>query len=298
MTSITVVIPYYRQAHYLTEAIESVLAQAHDATEIIVVDDGSPDDAASIAMAYPHVRYIRQPNRGVVAARNRGLKASQGDYVVFLDGDDHLLPGHFEVSLRAFRENPEVACVFGTYRFFGSAPEENIHDCRPRPDHYATLLRNNFIGTLAGIMFKRAVLVRLGGYRDDVRGCDDYELMLRVVRQRPVRCHHQLVAEYRRHAGQMSSDLPLMLTNSIRALRLQRPYIKGHTVYQEAYRHGIRRCRLLYGDPLVWKMVSVAKAGEWRTALSYLSVLVQRHPQGLAEMLQHKLQVLAGAQSR
>ena len=89
---VSVVIPCYRQAHFLPDAIESVLAQTYPHFEIIVVDDGSPDDTRAVAGRYPGVRCLRQRNRGLSAARNAGLAASIGTYVVFLDADDRLTP--------------------------------------------------------------------------------------------------------------------------------------------------------------------------------------------------------------
>ena len=112
----SVVIPCYNQAHFLSEAIESVLAQSYPHFEIVVVDDGSTDDTPKVAARYPAVRCIRQDNRGLSAARNAGLGCSEGEYVVFLDADDRLLPEALEVGLECFDANPECAFVSGHYR--------------------------------------------------------------------------------------------------------------------------------------------------------------------------------------
>ena len=88
---VSVVIPCYNQAHFLGEAIESVLAQTYPHLEIVVVDDGSTDNTGEVAARYPGVRYVRQENQGLAAARNTGLRHSSGDYLVFLDADDRLL---------------------------------------------------------------------------------------------------------------------------------------------------------------------------------------------------------------
>src|ERR671916_3003782 len=92
---VSVVIPCYNQAHFLGEAIESVLSQTYEEFELIVVDDGSKDDTEELASSYAaedaRVRLIRQQNRGLAGARNRGLSESSGEYVVFLDSDDRLL---------------------------------------------------------------------------------------------------------------------------------------------------------------------------------------------------------------
>src|SRR6266702_7743194 len=78
---VSVVIPCYNQAHFLHEAIESALAQTYSLCEILVVDDGSTENIAEVAAGYPKVRYIRQENSGVSAARNKGWKQSRGEYL-------------------------------------------------------------------------------------------------------------------------------------------------------------------------------------------------------------------------
>src|SRR5207245_2441139 len=80
---VTVVIPCYNNASFLHDAIQSVLSQTYQRTELIVVDDGSSDDTSDVASSYPVTRLIRQPNQGVSAARNAGLSQASGDYVVF-----------------------------------------------------------------------------------------------------------------------------------------------------------------------------------------------------------------------
>src|SRR4051794_22956010 len=82
---VSVVIPCYNQARFLGEAIESVLRQSYPHFDIIVVDDGSTDDASEVAERYSKVRCIRQENQGLSATRNRGMSYSKGEYVIFLD---------------------------------------------------------------------------------------------------------------------------------------------------------------------------------------------------------------------
>src|ERR1700722_9303161 len=87
-----VIIPTFNHAHFLTDAIMSVLAQTRPADEIIVVDDGSTDDPATVVAKFQKVRLIRRDNGGLSAARNTGLRGCKTSHVVFLDADDRLFP--------------------------------------------------------------------------------------------------------------------------------------------------------------------------------------------------------------
>lgn len=116
---VTVVIPVYNGARYLGDAIRSVLEQTLPAMEIVVVDDGSTDASAEIAASFGDVvRLIRQDNRGVAAARNRGLRDASGAYVAWLDQDDLATPNRIESQLRAFDVPSPPDVVFGAMRQF------------------------------------------------------------------------------------------------------------------------------------------------------------------------------------
>ncbi|PYX11479.1 MAG: hypothetical protein DMG84_23855 [Acidobacteria bacterium] len=101
---VSVIIPCYNQAHFLHEAIESVLAQSYPNFEIIMVNDGSTDSTADVVRRYSPVRYVYQENAGLSSARNTGLKKSRGEYVVFLDADDRLLPEALQVGIDCLRD--------------------------------------------------------------------------------------------------------------------------------------------------------------------------------------------------
>src|SRR5437867_5651771 len=114
---VSIIIPCYNQAQFLREAIQSALAQTYPHREIFIVDDGSTDNTAEVTAGYRDVRYIRQENSGVSTARNTGLKQSRGEYLVFLDSDDRLLPAALEIGVDCLREHPECAFDFGPSRF-------------------------------------------------------------------------------------------------------------------------------------------------------------------------------------
>ncbi|PYI51683.1 MAG: hypothetical protein DMC62_07885 [Verrucomicrobia bacterium] len=112
----SVIIPCYNQAHFLHEAIESASAQTYSHREILVVDDGSTDNTAKVTASYPGVRYVRQENLGVASARNTGFKQSRGEYLVFLDADDRLLPEALRVGVDCLRQHPDCAFAAGFCR--------------------------------------------------------------------------------------------------------------------------------------------------------------------------------------
>jgi glycosyltransferase involved in cell wall biosynthesis len=291
---ISVVIPCHGQAHFLGEAIESVVAQTYPAHEIIVVDDGSPDHTAEVARRYPGVRYVRQAQQERCVARNRGLRESTGSFVVFLDADDRLLPHHLDAGLAAFRAKPDAAFVCGDYRWYGDAQATHVHDCRPLPDHYGTLLRTNFIGPPHTVMFRREIVVQEGGFRVGFESCEDQDLYLRMARRYPIHCHHSVVAEYRRHGSQTSQRWDVMLRRAVAVLRSEYPHVKGHPVYEQAWQEGLERRRYLYGEPLLWATVAAARSGDVGRTLRFLSVLIRCYPRGLVMVMRHKVSALCG----
>jgi glycosyltransferase involved in cell wall biosynthesis len=106
--SISVVIPVYNAAAYLDRAILSVLEQSVHVDEIIVVDDGSTEDIQKIALHYAQIKYLSQPNSGVSAARNHGIKAANCEWICFLDADDEWYPSKIAEQLSLLNQFPEV----------------------------------------------------------------------------------------------------------------------------------------------------------------------------------------------
>jgi glycosyltransferase involved in cell wall biosynthesis len=125
--AVSVVIPCFQGARYLAEAVESVVAQTVTDWEIVIVDDGSTDGSAEVAEAlmrsHParQIRLLRQSNEGTPTARNAGIAASVGRYILPLDADDILLPQLLEKTVAALDAEPNVAIVYTDYRRFGSA---------------------------------------------------------------------------------------------------------------------------------------------------------------------------------
>jgi len=109
----SVIIPVYNGARWLGPAIESVLAQDYRPVEIIVVDDGSSDASTEVALRYPGVRCLGQPNRGPGAARNAGMRVASGQYLAFLDADDLMPPTKLSLQIGYLEAHPEVGATMG-----------------------------------------------------------------------------------------------------------------------------------------------------------------------------------------
>lgn len=278
----SVVITCHNQGAFLAQAIESALAQTYPGVEVIVVDDGSTDETAEVAARYPDVRLVSQPRAGLPAARNAGLGLCTGDVVTFLDADDRLLPHAVETGVRALLAHPEAACVAGHYRLIDAAGTVTAEWTRAPVDFdpYAALLRRNHIGMHAAVLYRRAVLVELGGFDTTLRACEDYDVYLRLARAHDIHVHGVLIAEYRRHAGNLSRDPVLMLEAALRVHRRQWPYVRTRPRYLAAYREGRAFWRDYYGGQVL-ELLRTGTGDATRIRRAAWALLVH-HPWGLA----------------
>jgi len=279
---VSVVIPCYNQAHFLGEAIESVLAQTHPHHEIVVVDDGSTDDVQSVVARYPGVRCIHQPNAGLSAARNAGIRRSNGDYLVFLDADDRLLPEALEIGLDDLRNFPHCAFVYGHYQHvdLDGSPLPTPPVWWPVEDHYWAMLRTNHVGMPASALYRREVFEHVTGF-GQLTPCADYDLSLRIASQFPIHSHGRVVAEYRQHGSNMSRDQPKMLAAALTALRGQHHNVEHDPALCQAYDVGVKFWRALYGDPLARDVAAQIRKGRWLRAVRGITALARHHRRGL-----------------
>jgi glycosyltransferase involved in cell wall biosynthesis len=286
--TVSVVIPCFNQGRFLSEALESALAQTRPAAEIVVVDDGSTDNTAAVARRYPNVRCLRQRNKGLASARNTGLRQTNCDYVVFLDADDRLRPQALEIGVRELQEHPACALVWGRCVRIDEQGQQ-LPTVPPPPvegDPYAALLRNNFIWTPAIVMFRRAMCAPLMRFDPAVDASADYELYLRIAREFPIHGHTAVVAEYRLHGASMSRNASLMLTSTMEVLRAQRPYIARRRTYKRAFEQGRRSWQGYYGEQLIEQIAQQARdPRRWVAVGAMVAVLARYYPRGLAAQL-------------
>lgn len=242
---VSVIIPTYNYAHFIGEAIQSVLDQTYRNFEIVVVDDGSTDNTGEVVAQFPAVRYLPQPNQGIAAARNTGLRSTSGDFLVFLDADDRLLPQALESGLAFLEKQPNCVFVSGHWELIDlegrplpSPPPAAIHE-----DHYRAFLNYNYIGTVGQVMFRRALFSTEAWFDPTVPGCDDAELYLRIAKKYPVAAYDQIVVQHRNHGGNTSSDRVMMLKSMETIYGRQLREVQGNPLLEELCKEGITLCR-------------------------------------------------------
>jgi glycosyltransferase involved in cell wall biosynthesis len=280
---VSVVIPCAGHAHYLGEAIESVLAQTYPHLEVVVVDDDSPDNASAIASRYAGVRRLSTDGEGVSAARNVGLRNTNGDFLVFLDADDRLLPDAIEIGLRRLEEHPECAAAIGAYvRASHDGKQIDTHDQPPvEREQYAALMRDNWAGFPGRAIYRRAVFEHVGGFDTRRKAAEDFAFNLEIMRQFPVCSHEAVVVEHREHNRNSSADAAMMLTETLAALKAQRSAVKRDPRLRAAYREGTRHMKAYYGDLLAVQTRESLREKRPGDALREAALLARRHPSGL-----------------
>jgi len=239
-TTVAVIIPTFNQARFLPDSIMSVLAQTRPADEIIVVDDGSNDDPASVVAKFPTVQFIRQRNRGPSAARNTGLRNCRASHVVFLDADDRLLPMALEAGLMRIASRPDCAFVYGGFRVISKDGRPISHD-RFTPiegDSFHALLHANLPIIPSTALFRRDCLLAVNGFDETLRRCEDYDLFLNIAQRYPVASHPEIVAEYRRHGQNVSDNHVAMLKAELAVRHRYEARIRPNALARAHFRDG------------------------------------------------------------
>lgn len=276
----SIIITCYNHGRFLGEAIDSAVKQTWPPLEIIVVDDGSIDNTPEVVKQYPNVIGIRQENQGVCAARNTGLHACRGKYVLFLDADDLLFPGALETSVSAMNAHPDWAFVSGDFR--NCDEKRNIlgtfGPTEVTGDRYLALLRRNYVAMHATVLYRRSVFDQVGGFDTRLRTAEDHEVFLRIARQFPVGQIQGLMALYRHHTTNASRDAKQMLLGAIEVIGRERAYFGTDPRRWAAYRAGMQHNCANYCQRFLLESLRRLKRAEERKEGIRGILFLLRHP--------------------
>jgi len=272
---VSVVVPAFNAASTLSLTLSSIANQTYRSLDIIVVDDGSTDRTAAIArhfrLSEPRLRVITQPNGGVAAARNAGIRSSKGEFVAFIDADDLWHPTKIELQIEALlAEDPDVALVYSPYRVIDT--DGNVIASSRRHGASGWVLNRhlyeNIVGNGSSVLVRKAVLQELGGFDSWLReqgaeGCEDLLLQLRIAARYKFREVPAYLIGYRKHRGNMSSDRDRMSRSGLLAITraLSEYGVSGQETRGVLVRYA-------------WKRFKIAiKRGDWRQAVDMLGRL-------------------------
>ncbi len=256
MPLVSVVIPCYRGANYLAGAIESCLRQSIADLEVIVVDDGSPDDSLQIAQSYAvrdtRVQVLRhETNQGLARAFNTGFHAARGEYFTRLAHDDLFREDALERMVGCLRANPDCGLVYCDMLLI-DAGGKPIH-LLPSEEPQRALLPADRVGLC--VMWPRRVWQTVGPFDPRFDTAEDYEFFLRISRRFPLaKCPGEAPFFFRYHPGQV---------NRTRARELDYCYARAQFahVLALAARHPFR--------PRYWTKLVTGSLRVFRRRLAY-----------------------------
>ncbi|MEE8138400.1 MAG: glycosyltransferase family A protein [Thermoanaerobaculia bacterium] len=219
--SVSVVIPTHNRAELLRRALRSVEGQSRPAGEVIVVDDGSDDGTGDLVRSqFPRVRYLWQQNRGVSAARNRGIEAATGRWIAFLDSDDEWRPQKLERQLAALAREPGYRVCHTDEIWIRNGRRVN-----PKRKHakqggwiFRSCLPLCAISP-SSVVIHRSIFDDVGRFDEGLEACEDYDLWLRICCRYPVLLVDEpLVVKHGGRADQLSRRIGGLDRYRIRAL--------------------------------------------------------------------------------
>jgi glycosyltransferase involved in cell wall biosynthesis len=205
----SVIIPAYNAKQYIAKAIESCLSQTYSPHEIIVVDDGSTDGTAEFAESFPSpVRVIRlSENMGLPTARNRGVQASTGDWLAFLDADDWFLPEKLERQRRCALENEHAVLIYTAC--YTSRDGVEAHAQFNPPAVLEKMLRYRCAFHVGTVVLRRDAFDAMGGFDPSLRVDEDWDMWLRLAARYTVKSFAvvpDFLAVYQITPGSLSSN--------------------------------------------------------------------------------------------
>ena len=229
---VSIIIPAYNVAQFISETLDSVFAQTFDDYEVIIVNDGSPDSVELERVLNPYldkIWYLKQENRGAGAARNAGLRAARAKYVAFLDADDVWLPNYLEKQV-SFIESDGYDLVYSNALLIGDSPwaGKTYMDRDPSngPVTLEALLGERCMVITSGVLARREAIVEVGLFDESLPNSQDFDLWVRLARRPGARMNFQrpVLLKHRAHDGSLASDAIKSVEGELKVLRRVREW--------------------------------------------------------------------------
>lgn len=227
---ISVIIPAYNYAHFLPQALNSILEQTYANWECIIIDDGSTDDTKVVAKKFTaaddRIKYHYQVNAGLSASRNKGIELAKGEWIQFLDADDLLHSEKFSKQLAVFMREQDADIVYSDYMWF----EQSIQAAWIAPGYYSAIKgdackaflmswEKGFSIPIHSYLFRRSCFMRWGLFDIHLPTHEDLDLQLRYSLHGAAYVYSEgVMAYYRVHQNSMAKDLTLMHKGYLTAL--------------------------------------------------------------------------------
>jgi glycosyltransferase involved in cell wall biosynthesis len=278
---VSVIVTCFNHARFLGQAVDSARCQTWRSLEVVVVDDGSTDHTPEVIERYPQIISLRQQNLGPSAARNAGLRASHGRYVLFLDADDMLLPSALEYAVHEISAHPECGFISGGYREVdadGRALGEPKVSTVSADHHVALLSRINYIAMHATVLYRREALLQIGGFDPTLRVYEDYDVYLKIARQFPIRHFPELMALYRRHDDNTTRNAVLMLRGLSEVMARQKHHLGTDPRLRAAYKTGIHTWTVYHQQHLKESFNCLRRYGRRMEGIKGIAFLLRLAP--------------------
>jgi len=274
---VSVIIPVHNAATTLEATLNSLFEQTHGVWEAIIVDDGSTDGTRTIANIWAQrdrrLSVLRQDNRGVSAARNRGLQEARYPYILFLDGDDRIVPVHLEHMLRKLSSDPALDAVHcGWQDILPSGEPGRAHFGSGEGDLFQYFACDCHFAIHACVL-RRDLAVAVGGFDISLGTCEDWDFFQRIARTGAQFGRvPEVLAYYHRRTDSASRDGLRLMTDSLVVLN------RGHgpdsrlRIASEAHVQGAApggRNRALYSLIIYW---AAQEIGSGRDGLDLLDI--------------------------
>jgi glycosyltransferase involved in cell wall biosynthesis len=264
---VSIIIPTYNRGWIIKEAIDSVLAQDYTEFELIVVDDGSTDHTSGVLDSYgKDIKVLSQKNKGVSAARNRGIAEASGKFIAFLDSDDLWLSQKLSVQIEFFNQRPDALICQTEEVWIRNGLRVNPKKRHKKPSGmiFKPSLELCLVSPSA-VMIQRSLFDRVGEFDETLPACEDYDLWLRISCRFPVHLiDAPLIIKRGGHDDQLSKGAGLDKFRIKSLNKIIESDLLSKTQYRAAVKTLKEKC-MIYAD-------GCRKRGREDEALYYMSL--------------------------